>query len=500
MLSKSLGLKKLAKKGLSIYKDLRSVDISDVSAADDQKPVKLVGFVKCFNEGSNGNLERCLRHLSCFCDDIAFCDDSSSDNSLDIAKSFTENIIQLPDEFTKELEHKQKLLDLTLALDPDWIVFLDPDEIFDRNGELGGIRKLCSYGDRHGFDSFSFRYHNLWKNQGQYRVDELWFKNWQPKLWKNTGNLRFDVRDGLHLRLYPLGLDNDRRTDIKLIHYGFSDEARVSKKYDNYRKHGQTGYALSRIKDETTLFLKDFTRDWLPPSTFKISVICLIYKSIDYANFVFNSFSKYTDNPNNNVDFHFIANDPTDKLEDYLKTSKMNYKLFCNDDPDEYYLKRVYRAWNYGGMNAEGDVIVFVNSDMAFSPHWLENLIKNLNKTTIVTSRLVESGKLRSGRHGIEKNFGTSHDDFDDKGFQKFAKTISRDECKDGGLFMPCAMYRDVFTKSGGYPIGNRTEKNGNITPGDKIFFYENLKSMNIRHVTAFDSIVYHVQEGEMDS
>ena len=64
---------------------------------------------------------------------------------------------------------------------------------------------------------------------------------------------------------------------------------------------------------------------------------------------------------------------------------------------------------------------------------------------------------------------------------------------------MPCAIYRDLFVKSGGYPIGNRTEKNGNITPGDKIFFYETLAGLGVKHFTAFDSICYHCQEGEMD-
>jgi len=64
---------------------------------------------------------------------------------------------------------------------------------------------------------------------------------------------------------------------------------------------------------------------------------------------------------------------------------------------------------------------------------------------------------------------------------------------------MPCAIYKNLFVESGGYPIGNRTEKSGKITPGDKIFFYEKLKSMGIEHYTVNDSIVYHIQEGEMD-
>jgi len=492
-------LKKFAKKGLGIYKNLRKINVSSLKQIRDEKPVKLVGFVKCFNEGNTGNLERCLKHLSKFCDDIVFCDDSSTDNSLEIAKKYTKNIIVMPDEFKKELYHKQKLLELALTLNPDWIVSLDPDEIFDREGESDGIRKLCQYGNKHNIDSFSFLYHNLWKDTKNFRIDELWLKNWQPKLWKNTGNLKFDVRDGLHLRQYPIGLKMDRRTDIKIIHYGFVTEERVNKKYSNYQSLGQTGWSLERIKDEKTLKLKQFSRDWFPISTMKISVICLIYKSIGYANFVLNSFKKYTD-LHDNVEFYFVANDPTNELLTHFDKNSMPYRLFRNKDPQEYYLNRVYRAWNFGGFTADGDIIIFINSDMAFSKNWLENLLKNLREDRIVTCRLIESGKLRSGKYGIEKNFGQTYSEFDDESFQNFVNKILKPEIKKGGLFMPCAIYKDSFIKSGGYPIGNRTEKNGNITPGDKILFYEKLLPMGIKHYTVFDSLIYHVQEGEMDS
>lgn len=493
--------KQTARDVRSTYRNLRKVRISNVrkEIRGDPKKIKLVGFVKCFNEGQSGNLERCLRHLSLFCDDIVICDDSSKDNSVEIAKKYTSHIIVMPDEFKQELAHKQKLLELALSLNPDWIVFVDPDEIFDREGELGGIRSLCVYGNEHGIDSFSFQYHNLWKGPDKYRVDELWYKNWQPKLWKKKDNLRFDVREGLHLRQYPLGLNCDKRTDIRLIHYGFASQEKIEKKHATYENLGQSGRALQRIKDEKGLVLKDFSRDWFPPSTFKITVVCLIYKSIGYAKFVRDSFYKYTGNAGSNTEFLFVANDPTNKMVSYLEENSLPHLIFRNEDQDEYYLKRVYRAWNYGGTHADGDVIVFVNSDMAFSEGWLDCLVRNLAWDRIVTSRLVESGKLRSGKYGIEMNFGRTYSEFRDSDFQEYAKKISSPKIKPGGLFMPCAIYKDTFVKSGGYPIGNRTEKNGSITPGDKIFFYETLRSLGLKHYTAFDSIVYHCQEGEMD-
>lgn len=495
-----MSIKGLAKRGLGIYKNFKGVNISEVQkTTQNTDSIKLFGFVKCFNEGKNGNLERCLNHLSTFCNDIVLCDDNSSDNSVEIAKKYTKHIIQLPNNFKEELAHKQKLLELAASLDPDWIVSLDPDEIFDRSGEQGGIRSLCQYGEEHGIDSFSFLYYNLWKGKKEYRVDELWNKNWQPKLWKNNGRLKFDVQEGLHLRQYPLGLVNDRRTDIKIIHYGFSNKEEIDRKYSIYASLGQSGWALERIKDEKNLLCKKFSRDWFPLSTMKITVVCLIYKSIEYANFVLNSFNNHTCRKGRDIDFLFVANDPTDKLLAFLHEKKIQHLLYRNDDPNENYLKRVYRAWNYGGFNAPGDIIVFVNSDMAFSDKWLDNLVRNLREDRIVTSRLVESGKLRSGKYGIEKDFGRTNSKFDDDSFQRFATKISTPEIKAGGLFMPCAIYKDLFVKSRGFPEGNKVKKNGNITSGDRIFFYETLSSLGINHYCVFDSIVYHIQEGEKD-
>ena len=493
--------KKYAKKGLSVYKDLRKIKVSSINLKSDEKSIKLVGFVQCFNEGKTGNLERVLNHLSKFCDDIVIYDDGSTDNSYEIASKFSKNIIRsVENNFKKEIGHKQKLLELALSLKPDWIVWLDADEVFDRDGELHAIRNLCKYGESKEIDSFSFQEFNLWKNSSEYRADEEWHKLWRIRLWRNTGELKFDVKEGLHLRQYPLGLKTDRRADIKVIHYGFASEENVNKKYSNYQSLGQSGWSLERIRDEKTLTLKPFSRDWFPLSTLKISVICLIYKSIEYANFVLNSFEKYKPSLNYNLNFCFIANDPTDELLNYFDKNNIRYKLFRNKDLKEHYLNRVYRAWNFGGCESDADIIIFVNSDMAFSQNWLDNLLKNLSENRIVTSRLIESGKLRSGKYGIEKNFGQTYSEFDDESFQKYAASASKSEIKQGGLFMPCAIYKDLFVKSGGYPIGNRIEKNGNVTPGDKILFYEKLLPMGIKHYTVFDSLVYHVQEGEMDS
>jgi len=105
---------------------------------------------------------------------------------------------------------------------------------------------------------------------------------------------------------------------------------------------------------------------------------------------------------------------------------------------------------------------------------------------------------MPSGQYAISKNFGQAYKEFKGEEFEKFAEEVKKPEIRRDGLFMPCAIYKDAFIKSGGYPIGNRKEFDGSETSGDNILFYERLKPMGIEHYTVFDSIVYHIQEGEM--
>lgn len=46
-----------------------------------------------------------------------------------------------------------------------------------------------------------------------------------------------------------------------------------------------------------------------------------------------------------------------------------------------------------------------INSDMAFSPGWVDKLVEAYDGKSCIAARLVESGKLRSGTYGIEKDF-----------------------------------------------------------------------------------------------
>ena len=264
----------------------------------------------------------------------------------------------------------------------------------------------------------------------------------------------------------------------------------------------------------------------------KVSYVCLIYKSVNWLKFVHNEFYKYT-KLNEADEFYFVANDACDEVLNYLKDNNINHYIHNNSEEQrkEWYINNVYRAWNTAAMKANGDYIIFLNSDMAFSKDWNNNLIKYIDNNKCINSRLVERGPpnglptMENG-HGIEKNFGNNYNDYNSLEFNSFVEEIKEEKLVSKGLYMPMIIKRDHLEKINYYPEGNITVKcfdkllktnpenfkkfqyeyateksvyklGEGCIPGDQVLM-KKLEMINVRHFTSFSSIVYHVQQGEM--
>jgi hypothetical protein len=243
----------------------------------------------------------------------------------------------------------------------------------------------------------------------------------------------------------------------------------------------------------------------------KYSICCLIYKSIDWLNFTYRQILKYTDLSDS--EFFFVANDATAEVSAYLSNRMIPHYVLENSplQKEEWFINNVYRGYNFGASRAKGDFLIFINSDMGFSPAWLDNLVKYYNGSNCITSRLVESGRLPSGQFGIGKNFGTDCSNYREDEFLSFAAAIAEIGAKDGGLFMPLLVSKKDFLSSYGYPEGNIIPGSDIFNPvmaklgescisGDLVLMQRLLAGGGIKHQTAFDSIVYHFQRGESDS
>jgi len=246
----------------------------------------------------------------------------------------------------------------------------------------------------------------------------------------------------------------------------------------------------------------------------RISIASLIYRSTKFAESTYRSIQKHTSLLHTgDAEFFFIANDATELVKSYLQNEGI--KHFINNNrhfsdkellkmgfAKPEYIHRVYRGWNKAFEHAAGEIVVLINSDMQFSPDWLENLIKNTNKTQMVCSHLIER---RHPRHGvfdgaIHGEFGSHPSNFKEDEFLKLAAELSKPGTSIGGAYMPCAIYKDVAYAAGLFPEGNISAGTWDkvLRYGDEDFVFR-LEKAGVRHVTATDSIVYHYKEGEMD-
>jgi len=247
----------------------------------------------------------------------------------------------------------------------------------------------------------------------------------------------------------------------------------------------------------------------------KISIFTLIYRSTQFADFVYESLNKYTPMiARGEAEFFFVANDASPEVLKHLADKKYPFYEFNNQklsDEELFkkgygkpeYIARVYKGFNFGIERSKGEIVVILNSDMAFSPDWLENLLKYVTEDTIVSSQLVERDHPRydvfkGAYHG---EFGCCMADYKEEEFLKFVLKMKATGLVPGIAFAPCAFYKSNAVKVGLYPEGNIAGESFDdvIETGDQRFFW-NLSKINVNHYTALDSIVYHFKEGEMTS
>lgn len=526
---------------------------------------KIICFVQIYNELEKGNLERFVKHIKPHVDEIVAYDDGSTDGSYEYMQKHTNHIIRgCKNSFKKELFNKQRLLEYALTLEPDFILWMDCDEVLSEGANL---QKVCNWAKNKRLDGVEMREINLWRSKTWHRTDSLYDLGWYVRLWTVRPGIRFECQDGLHLPQFPSTIRRERvhrMNGISVIHYGFSDFKQLAYKWWCYSSHNQKDYMLYRLLLEThheqlhrdiigkdpkyielktampkltyELRLVKIKKKLMPPDLWvedesmptklpfetmieevtkykdkvlrpKISFVCLIYRSVKWLQFLKDQLEKYTDLTNS--EFYFVANDATQHVKDYLKDNEIKHYIWDNTEEQrkEWYINNVYRAWNHSGFMAKGDYIVFLNSDMCFSEGWFEKLFARLNYDNCVCSRLVESGRYESGLYGISQNFGHTCSEYKEEEFNQYVKEISEDKTMNSGLYMPMLIRKSDFVKVGGFPEGNLVPGSDIYNPiyakqgepaysGDKAFV-DKLNDIGIKHQTAFDSIVYHFQEGE---
>ena len=168
-------------------------------------------------------------------------DDGSTDGSYEYMLQQTPYVIRgIKNDFVNERSHKQRLLEEALKLSPDFILWLDADEVLTAHA-AEYLQALCAMCEEEQVDGVVFHEINLWRSNNWRRVDSLYDAGWFVRLWRVTPGMRYEETSaGLHQRPYPDNIKRIQWTDaVKVLHYGFSTKQRLAHKYLTYQAHGQ---------------------------------------------------------------------------------------------------------------------------------------------------------------------------------------------------------------------------------------------------------------------
>ncbi|RTE01327.1 glycosyltransferase [Paenibacillus whitsoniae] len=212
----------------------------------------------------NRFLRQVLEKHKAYIDEAVIIDDGSTDRSIDICKEILDGIplklvCNQESMFHNETELRQQQWNETIKTNPDWILILDADEIFE-DRFASEVRSLIGQSD---IDLICFRLYDFW-DENHYREDNYWYshRTFRPFLmryredftywWKKTP--QHCGRFPENIFELPHGIST-----LRLKHLGWSKEKFRLEKFNRYMeldpeyKYGWREQYLSILEEDPHL-------------------------------------------------------------------------------------------------------------------------------------------------------------------------------------------------------------------------------------------------------
>ena len=192
------------------------------------------------NEGDR-YLRRVLEDAKQYITDAVIIDDASADNSIEICEEVLKGIPlkivrNKKSQFSNEIILRKQQWAETIQTNPDWIVFLDADEIFEQNFHHQ-IQNLISIPN---LDAFGFRLYDFW-DENHYREDKYWQANKIHRIflvrYRPDIPYTWSTETAQHCGRFPSTVQKFIAgiTPFRLKHYGWAKEEDRLAKYERYK-------------------------------------------------------------------------------------------------------------------------------------------------------------------------------------------------------------------------------------------------------------------------
>lgn len=185
-------------------------------------------------------LRRVLESARRYITDAVIIDDASTDSTVDVCKEMLKGIplhlVQNSEsKFSNEITLRKQQWEETIKTNPDWIIFLDADEIFEKAFE-DQVQNLILDNDA---DVYSFRLFDFW-DEDHFRDDQYWSAHtrYSPFLLRYRPEVRYHWRETpQHCGRMPRwdsGTLHERGSQLRLKHYGWANPENRLAKYHRY--------------------------------------------------------------------------------------------------------------------------------------------------------------------------------------------------------------------------------------------------------------------------
>lgn len=200
--------------------------------------MRLAGLLRIKNESRW--IRQVIHSLIPVCDHLFILDDHSTDDTVEICRSFGDYVTGYCSAFDTLDEARDKTFLLHKALEhkPEWALMIDGDEVL----EAGAKWKIDRLLDRPNFLTYTMQILYLWNDPQTMRVDGVYGRFYRPSLFKVSEKAaswsRTNVPGNLHCTSLPDAMRNETpgESGIKLLHFGYIDSELRRRKFDWYNQ------------------------------------------------------------------------------------------------------------------------------------------------------------------------------------------------------------------------------------------------------------------------
>jgi glycosyltransferase involved in cell wall biosynthesis len=208
---------------------------TDLPAGD----TRFLGALRIKDEARH--IHEVVSHLLPLCHQVYIFDDHSTDGTVEICRAFGDRVVLFASPFTglDEARDKNFLLQKLIQAAPEWVLWIDGDEVLERSGPEK-LRLAAQQGRTVAACYLQIAY--LWDDPQQVRVDGIYGQFRRLSFFRLRGQpssrLYFPASGyggNFHCGNVPRGLVGAQRSlNVRLKHYGYMTAAQRAHKYAWY--------------------------------------------------------------------------------------------------------------------------------------------------------------------------------------------------------------------------------------------------------------------------